>query len=109
MSVYEDPPDSEPAALPGEPRGSCPTPSYPCRVGAAHADRSPLPPGSEVLVEGPGGDLAEKLRVRWVRVSRSPRAALTTIDLQDLADCTSLLGSEAPPSGDPPASQVLFP
>ncbi|XP_040585009.1 multicilin isoform X1 [Mesocricetus auratus] len=47
VSVYEDPPDSEPAALP----------------------------------------------------------ALTTIDLQDLADCTSLLGSEAPPSGDPPASQ----
>ncbi|XP_003512127.1 multicilin [Cricetulus griseus] len=47
VSVYEDPPDSEPAALP----------------------------------------------------------ALTTIDLQDLADCTSLLGSEAPPSGDSSASQ----
>ncbi|XP_020027477.1 multicilin [Castor canadensis] len=47
VSVYEDPPDSESAALP----------------------------------------------------------ALTTIDLQDLADCTSLLGSDAPPSGDPAASQ----
>ncbi|XP_058161811.1 multicilin [Dasypus novemcinctus] len=31
--------------------------------------------------------------------------ALTTIDLQDLADCSSLLGSDAPPSGDPAASQ----
>ncbi|KAM5169088.1 multicilin [Callospermophilus lateralis] len=47
VSVYEDPPDVEPAALP----------------------------------------------------------ALTTIDLQDLADCSSLLGSDAPPSGDPAASQ----
>ncbi|XP_032260304.1 multicilin [Phoca vitulina] len=47
VSVYEDPPDAEPAALP----------------------------------------------------------ALTTIDLQDLADCSSLLGSDAPPSGDLTASQ----
>nr|XP_006983719.2 multicilin [Peromyscus maniculatus bairdii] len=47
VSVFEDPPDAEPAALP----------------------------------------------------------ALTTIDLQDLADCTSLLGSEASPSGDSSASQ----
>ncbi|XP_062939425.1 multicilin [Cynocephalus volans] len=47
VSVYEDPPDTEPAALP----------------------------------------------------------ALTTIDLQDLADCSSLLGSDAPPGGDPAASQ----
>ncbi|XP_008838613.1 multicilin [Nannospalax galili] len=47
VSVYEDPPDAEPKALP----------------------------------------------------------ALTTIDLQDLADCTSLLGPEAPPSGGPSASQ----
>ncbi|KAL2779702.1 multicilin [Daubentonia madagascariensis] len=47
VSVYEDPPDAEPAALP----------------------------------------------------------ALTTIDLQDLADCSSLLGSDAPPGGDPAASQ----
>lgn len=70
---------------------------------------APLSPGSEVLVEGPGGDLAERLRVRWVRVSRSSRAALTTIDLQDLADCTSLLGPEAPSSADSSASQVLFP
>ncbi|XP_008063974.1 multicilin [Carlito syrichta] len=31
--------------------------------------------------------------------------ALTTIDLQDLADCSSLLGSDAPPGGDPAASQ----
>ncbi|KAM4875397.1 multicilin [Thomomys bottae] len=31
--------------------------------------------------------------------------ALATIDLQDLADCTSLLGSDAPPCGDPAASQ----
>ncbi|KAM5259742.1 multicilin [Hipposideros larvatus] len=31
--------------------------------------------------------------------------ALTTIDLQDLADC-SLLGSDAPPSGDSEASQI---
>ncbi|CAH6787657.1 Mcidas [Phodopus roborovskii] len=31
--------------------------------------------------------------------------ALSTIDLQDLADCTSLLGPEAPPSGDSSASQ----
>uniref|UniRef100_A0A8D2B4L1 Multicilin n=1 Tax=Sciurus vulgaris TaxID=55149 RepID=A0A8D2B4L1_SCIVU len=31
--------------------------------------------------------------------------ALTTIDLQDLADCSSLLGSDAPPSGEPAASQ----
>uniref|UniRef100_A0A8C0S1T3 Multicilin n=1 Tax=Canis lupus familiaris TaxID=9615 RepID=A0A8C0S1T3_CANLF len=31
--------------------------------------------------------------------------ALTTIDLQDLADCSSLLGSDAPPSGDLAASQ----
>lgn len=49
--------------------------------------------------------LAGRLRVRPVRVSGSPRAALTTIDLQDLADC-SLLGSDAPPSGDSVASQV---
>nr|D3ZDX9.1 RecName: Full=Multicilin; AltName: Full=Multiciliate differentiation and DNA synthesis-associated cell cycle protein; Short=McIdas protein; AltName: Full=Protein Idas [Rattus norvegicus] len=35
----------------------------------------------------------------------APLPALTTIDLQDLADCTSLLGTEAPPSGDSPASQ----
>lgn len=70
---------------------------------------APFSPGSEVLVEGPGGDLAERLRVRWVRVSRSSRAALTTIDLQDLADCTSLLGPEAPSSADSSASQVLFP
>ncbi|XP_055459117.1 multicilin [Psammomys obesus] len=47
VSVYEDPPEAEPAALP----------------------------------------------------------ALTTIDLQDLADCTSLLGSEAPPAGDSSAAQ----
>ncbi|XP_050008725.1 multicilin [Alexandromys fortis] len=47
VSVYEDPPDAEPAALP----------------------------------------------------------ALTTIDLQDLADCTSLLGTEAPSSADSSASQ----
>ncbi|XP_058917118.1 multicilin [Kogia breviceps] len=47
VSVYEDPPDAEPAALP----------------------------------------------------------ALTTIDLQDLADCSSLLGSDAPPSGNSAASQ----
>ncbi|KAJ8778468.1 hypothetical protein J1605_013655 [Eschrichtius robustus] len=32
--------------------------------------------------------------------------ALTTIDLQDLADCSSLLGSDAPPSGNSAASQV---
>ncbi|MBZ3884989.1 Multicilin [Sciurus carolinensis] len=32
--------------------------------------------------------------------------ALTTIDLQDLADCSSLLGSDAPPSGEPAASQL---
>lgn len=70
---------------------------------------APLSPGSEILVEGPGGELAERLRVRWVRVSRSSRAALTTIDLQDLADCTSLLGPEAPSSADSSASQVLFP
>ncbi|XP_003782817.1 multicilin [Otolemur garnettii] len=31
--------------------------------------------------------------------------ALTTIDLQDLADCSSLLGTDAPPAGDPTASQ----
>ncbi|XP_003408085.1 multicilin [Loxodonta africana] len=31
--------------------------------------------------------------------------ALTTIDLQDLADCSSLLGSDAPPSGNPTTSQ----
>ncbi|XP_077629100.1 multicilin [Crocuta crocuta] len=31
--------------------------------------------------------------------------ALTTIDLQDLADCSSLLGSDAPPSGDLAALQ----
>ncbi|XP_007942366.1 multicilin [Orycteropus afer afer] len=31
--------------------------------------------------------------------------ALTTIDLQDLADCSSLLGSEAPPSGNLAALQ----
>ncbi|XP_032485118.1 multicilin [Phocoena sinus] len=31
--------------------------------------------------------------------------ALTTIDLQDLADCSSLLGSDAPPSGNSAASQ----
>ncbi|PNJ52909.1 MCIDAS isoform 1 [Pongo abelii] len=47
VSVYEDPPDAEPTALP----------------------------------------------------------ALTTIDLQDLADCSSLLGSDAPPGGDLAASQ----
>ncbi|XP_036756247.2 multicilin [Manis pentadactyla] len=47
VSVYEDPPDVEPAALP----------------------------------------------------------ALTTIDLQDLADCSSLLGSDAPPGGDSATSQ----
>ncbi|GAB1298558.1 Multicilin [Apodemus speciosus] len=35
----------------------------------------------------------------------APLPALTTIDLQDLADCTSLLGTEAPPSGDSSASQ----
>ncbi|KAM5264925.1 LOW QUALITY PROTEIN: multicilin [Ctenodactylus gundi] len=31
--------------------------------------------------------------------------ALATIDLQDLADCASLLGSDAPPRGDPATSQ----
>ncbi|XP_075399134.1 multicilin [Tenrec ecaudatus] len=31
--------------------------------------------------------------------------ALTTIDLQDLADCSSLLGPDAPPSGDRAAPQ----
>ncbi|XP_006889622.1 PREDICTED: multicilin [Elephantulus edwardii] len=31
--------------------------------------------------------------------------ALTTIDLQDLADCSSLLGPDVPPSGNPAASQ----
>ncbi|KAG8519808.1 Multicilin [Galemys pyrenaicus] len=31
--------------------------------------------------------------------------ALTTIDLQDLADCSSLLGCDTPPSGDSAASQ----
>ncbi|XP_040833629.1 multicilin [Ochotona curzoniae] len=31
--------------------------------------------------------------------------ALTTIDLQDLADCSSLLGTDAPPSDNPAASQ----
>ncbi|XP_006874699.1 PREDICTED: multicilin [Chrysochloris asiatica] len=31
--------------------------------------------------------------------------ALTTIDLQDLADCSSLLGPDAPPSGNPAALQ----
>nr|XP_023481437.1 multicilin isoform X2 [Equus caballus] len=31
--------------------------------------------------------------------------ALTTIDLQDLADCSSLLGSDAPPGGDSATSQ----
>lgn len=80
---------------------------YPRWVGEAL--RSPSPPGSEVLAEGPGGGLAERLRARWVPVFRSPRAALTTIDLQDLADCTSLLGSEAPPAGDSSASQVRWP
>ncbi|ELW65691.1 Protein Idas [Tupaia chinensis] len=38
---------------------------------------------------------------------RSALPALTTIDLQDLADCSSLLGSDTPPCGDPAASQVL--
>ncbi|XP_040118465.1 multicilin [Oryx dammah] len=32
-------------------------------------------------------------------------AALTTIDLQDLADCSSFLGSDPPPGGDSAASQ----
>ena len=41
------------------------------------------------------------------RVSGSRRAALTTIDLQDLADCSSFLGSDPPPGGDSAASQVL--
>lgn len=80
-----------------------------CRVGAAHRVRSPPLPlvprsSSRVLAA-----TWQRLRVRWVPVSRSPRAALTTIDLQDLADCTSLLGTEAPPSGDSSASQVRFP
>lgn len=80
-----------------------------CRVGAAHRVRSPPLPlvprsSSRVLAA-----TWQRLRVRWVPVSRSPRAALTTIDLQDLADCTSLLGTEAPPSGDSSATQVRFP
>ncbi|KAI4561482.1 hypothetical protein MJG53_020912 [Ovis ammon polii x Ovis aries] len=55
----------------------------------------------------PRGDLAGRLRVRPARVSGSRRAALTTIDLQDLADCSSFLGSDPPPGGDSAASQVL--
>uniref|UniRef100_A0A8C5LF66 Multicilin n=1 Tax=Jaculus jaculus TaxID=51337 RepID=A0A8C5LF66_JACJA len=39
------------------------------------------------------------------RAPHLPRAALTTIDLQDLADCTTLLGSGATPAGHPAASQ----
>ena len=58
----------------------------------------------------PGGDASGET---WpggsgsaARVSGSTRAALTTIDLQDLADCSSLLGSDAPPSGDLATLQV---
>ncbi|XP_023564859.1 multicilin [Octodon degus] len=36
---------------------------------------------------------------------RAALPALTTIDLQDLADCSALLQPDAPPTGDPAASQ----
>ncbi|XP_049624080.1 multicilin [Suncus etruscus] len=35
----------------------------------------------------------------------APLPALTTIDLQDLADCSSIFGSDSPPSGSPAVSQ----
>ncbi|XP_033617829.1 multicilin, partial [Fukomys damarensis] len=61
--------------------------------------------GGSGCTVAPAASSAERLRVLSARIFRSPRAALTTIDLQDLADCSSLLGSVAPPIGDPAASQ----
>ncbi|KAF7483476.1 Hypothetical predicted protein [Marmota monax] len=88
VSVYEDPPDVEPAALPGEPRSTCATLHFPLGETSPCLRR----PGG-----GPSGESGQE--------AKRP-SALTTIDLQDLADCSSLLGSDAPPSGDPAASQV---
>ncbi|KFO32121.1 Protein Idas [Fukomys damarensis] len=68
-------------------------------------------PGEERNPERKVGPMAGS---RGVCQLHAPRAdphspisvpALTTIDLQDLADCSSLLGSVAPPIGDPAASQ----
>ncbi|XP_021117081.1 multicilin [Heterocephalus glaber] len=105
VSVYEDPPDAVPAALPGEPRGTCATPLAPRAGWVRRAQQGASLPGLRRPGEGSSGQLGGEAEVRLARVSRSPRAALTTIDLQDLADCSSLLGSVAPPIGDPDASQ----
>lgn len=74
--------------------------------GCSARGREVLAPGLRCPGEGSSGKSGVEAQGPPARVSRSPRAALTTIDLQDLADCTSLLGSDAPPSGDPAASQV---
>lgn len=108
MSVYEDPPDAEPAALPGEPLGPYAIPRVPGAgwVRRARFVRASLSGTSTSWQLCQRQALAERLRVRSARVFGSPCAALTTIDLQDLADCSSLLGSDAPPSGDSAALQV---
>lgn len=107
MSVYEDPQDAEPATLPGEHGGPRTALQVSCAgwVGSARLGRAAFPRVPTSWRRCQRRALAGRLRVRPVRVFGSPRAALTTIDLQDLADC-SLLGSDAPPSGDSVASQV---
>lgn len=107
--MYEDPQDAEPSELPGEPGGPRTTPWVPRAGWVEHArlERAAVPQVPTSWRRCQRQALAGRLRVRPARVSGSPRAALTTIDLQDLADC-SLLGSNTPPSDDSAASQVPF-
>lgn len=105
--MYEDPQDPESAVLPGEPGGPRTTPRVPPAEWVEHAwlGRAALPGFLRPGGDASGEPLLESSGSAPLVVSGSPRAALTTIDLQDLADC-SLLGSDAPPSGDSEASQV---
>ncbi|XP_037385915.1 multicilin [Talpa occidentalis] len=80
--------------LPGRPLGK-----------AGRLERKFAPPRK--LFPGCGADGAVSVPVFQDPPGAEPAAlpALTTIDLQDLADCSALLGPDAPPSGDSAASQ----
>lgn len=105
MSVYEDPPGAEPAALPGEPGAPRDPSGSRGGAGGAHAAAKscfPRVPTCWQRCQPPA--LTRDSRPAG-RGPGCPRAALTTIDLQDLADCC-FLGPDAPPAGHPAAAQV---
>ncbi|KAM7320855.1 hypothetical protein ACRRTK_020108 [Alexandromys fortis] len=77
----------------------------PSQDAGVRGQRSRTPGLRQHLPQYDAGSVAAATR----QAREAREEALTTIDLQDLADCTSLLGTEAPSSADSSASQLPLP